>query len=272
MMTIEDMLEKAIKDAEAAIDTFGNAEPETQSVDPPATPGSEAEPLTEILPGFPEKISGEIVFCDADNINTDGIYPGKYTYQDDVTREKMAEVCMENYDPNFGQIAKAGDVLVSGFNFGCGSSREQAATAILAKGIPLVVSGSFGNIFSRNSINNALMGVEVPKLANRLREVFSSQDASSSQQAIKEPSNNRESLDSPPPAAAAQPSQAKQLTRRTGWTLEWDVRRSTVSVQEGPNGAKWNVKVGELPPNVQEIIALGGLENWVKKEIGSPPS
>jgi homoaconitate hydratase len=272
MMTIEDMLEKAIKDAEAAIDTFGNAEPETQSVDPPATPGSEAEPLTEILPGFPEKISGEIVFCDADNINTDGIYPGKYTYQDDVTREKMAEVCMENYDPNFGQIAKAGDVLVSGFNFGCGSSREQAATAILAKGIPLVVSGSFGNIFSRNSINNALMGVEVPRLANRLREVFSSQDASSSQQAIKEPSNNRESLDSPPPAAAAQPSQAKQLTRRTGWTLEWDVRRSTVSVQEGPNGAKWNVKVGELPPNVQEIIALGGLENWVKKEIGSPLS
>jgi homoaconitate hydratase len=42
-----------------------------------------------------------------------------------------------------------------------------------------------------------------------------------------------------------------------------------VSVQEGPEGRKWNVKVGELPPNVQEIIALGGLENWVKKEIGA---
>lgn len=264
MMTIEDMLEKAIKDAEAAIGTFDAPPAETQSVTPP---GSEAETLTEILPGFPEKISGEIVFCDADNINTDGIYPGKYTYQDDVTREKMAEVCMENYDPSFGQTAKAGDILVSGFNFGCGSSREQAATAILAKGIPLVVAGSFGNIFSRNSINNALMGVEVPKLANRLREVFSSTGTSSSQQAIKEPANNRESLDSPPPAAAAQPTQAKQLTRRTGWTLEWDVRRSTVSVQEGPNGPKWNVKVGELPPNVQEIIALGGLENWVRKEI-----
>jgi homoaconitate hydratase len=267
MMTIEDMLEKAIKDAEAAIDTFGNDTQETQAVN---APGSEADTLTEILPGFPEKISGEIVFCDADNINTDGIYPGKYTYQDDVTREKMAEVCMENYDPSFGQIAKAGDILVSGFNFGCGSSREQAATAILAKGIPLVVAGSFGNIFSRNSINNALMGVEVPKLADRLREVFSSKDVPTSQQAIEEPENNSQSLDSPKPAATAQPSQAKQLTRRTGWTLEWDVRRSTVNIQEGPNGAKWNVKVGELPPNVQEIIALGGLENWVKKEIGSP--
>jgi len=180
----------------------------------------------------------------------------------------MAEVCMENYDPSFGQTAKAGDILVTGFNFGCGSSREQAATAILAKGIPLVVAGSFGNIFSRNSINNALMGVEVPKLANRLREVFSGTNVEASQQAVKEPSRNSQSLDSPPPAATAQPVEAKQLTRRTGWTLEWDVRRSSVNVQEGPNGAKWSVKVGELPPNVQEIIALGGLENWVRKEIG----
>jgi homoaconitate hydratase len=269
MMTIEDMLEKAIKDAEAAIVTFDAPDAETQTVEPPTSSESEVETFTDILPGFPERINGEIVFCDADNINTDGIYPGKYTYQDDVTREKMAEVCMENYDPSFGHTAKAGDILVSGFNFGCGSSREQAATAILAKGIPLVVAGSFGNIFSRNSINNALMGVEVPKLANRLREVFSSTNPSASQQAIKEPSLNRESLDSPPPAATVQPVDSKQLTRRTGWTLEWDVRRSMVTVQEGPEGKKWNIKVGELPPNVQEIIALGGLENWVKKEIGA---
>jgi len=267
MMTIEDMLEKAIRQAEEQIETAETAAVETQSINPPGS-ASETESLTEILPGFPEKISGEIVFCDADNINTDGIYPGKYTYQDDVTREKMAEVCMENYDPSFGSLAKAGDILVSGFNFGCGSSREQAATAILAKGIPLVVAGSFGNIFSRNSINNALMGVEVPKLANRLREVFSSAAPAASQQNMKEPSQNRESLDSPPPGATTQPAQSKQLTRRTGWTLEWDVRRSTVSVQEGSSGPKWDVKVGELPPNVQEIIALGGLESWVKKEIG----
>jgi homoaconitate hydratase len=264
MMTIEDMLEKAINQAEEIIDSVETKAVETQSINPLI----ESEGLTEILPGFPEKISGEIVFCDADNINTDGIYPGKYTYQDDVTREKMAEVCMENYDPSFGGIAKAGDILVAGYNFGCGSSREQAATAILAKGIPLVVAGSFGNIFSRNSINNALMGVEVPKLANRLREVFSSAAPTSSQQNMKEPALNRESLDSPPSGAVAQPAQAKQLTQRTGWTLEWDVRRSKVSVQEGPEGPKWDVKVGELPPNVQEIIALGGLESWVRKEIG----
>jgi homoaconitate hydratase len=62
----------------------------------------------------------------------------------------MAEVCMENYDPSFGTVAREGDILVSGYNFGCGSSREQAATAILARKIPLVLAGSFGNIFSRN--------------------------------------------------------------------------------------------------------------------------
>jgi homoaconitate hydratase len=130
--------------------------------------------LTEILPGFPEKIEGEIIFCDADNLNSDAIYPGKYTYQDNISVEKMAEVCMENYDKDFGSVAQEGDILVSGRNFGTGSSREQAVTAILAKRIPLVVAGSFGNIFSRNSINNALMGVEVPRLVQRLRETFSS--------------------------------------------------------------------------------------------------
>ncbi|KAL8728558.1 MAG: hypothetical protein Q9166_005291 [cf. Caloplaca sp. 2 TL-2023] len=225
--------------------------------------------LTEVLPGFPERVEGEIVFCDADNINTDGIYPGKYTYQDDVTTEKMAEVCMSNYDKAFASTAREGDILVAGFNFGCGSSREQAATAILAKKIPLVIAGSFGNIFSRNSINNALMGVEVPRLVQRLRETFSGSQIKGSQQDIKEPSLNSQSLDSPPPAPQAVPHQEKLLTRRTGWKLVWDVRRSRVDVQEGEDGSRWSQKVGELPPNVQEIIARGGLEKWVKKQIES---
>ncbi|KAE9978773.1 mitochondrial Homoaconitase [Venturia inaequalis] len=234
---------------------------------PPAE-ADKAERLTEILPGFPEKVSGEIVLCDADNVNTDAIYPGKYTYQDDVTMEKMSEVCMENYDPAFASIAKKGDILVSGFNFGCGSSREQAATAILAKGIPLVVAGSFGNIFSRNSINNALMGVEVPKLINRLREVFAPSRSNASASEVKEitePEGNEQSLDSPPPAPLQEVE--KVLTRRTGWVFEWDVARSRVTVTEGEGGESWSQGVGELPPNVQEIIAKGGLESWVKSEI-----
>jgi homoaconitate hydratase len=173
---------------------------------------------------------------DVDNLSTDGIYPGKYTYQDDLTEEDMARVCMENYDPDFGKIARPGMILVGGSNLGTGSSREQAATSILAKKIPLVVAASFGNIFSRNSINNALMGLEVPKLVQRLRERFPKKDG-----------------DAP-------------LTRSTGWKLLWDVRRSKVVVTED-NGETWTQPVGELPPNVQEVIAKGGLEKWLVSKV-----
>ncbi|OTA80263.1 hypothetical protein M434DRAFT_401838 [Hypoxylon sp. CO27-5] len=198
---------------------------------------STSESSTEILPGFPEKISGEIIFCDADNINTDGIYPGKLTYQDNVSKEDMARAAMSNYDPDFNVIAKPNDILVAGYNFGCGSSREQAATALLAKQIPLVVAGSFGNIFARNSINNALLSLEVPRLIKRLRDRFSS-DATE-----------------------------RRPTLRTGWTLTWDVKHSVVKVQEGENGETWTEKVGELPATVQAVIAAGGLEAWCKGEI-----
>ncbi|KAL8704136.1 MAG: hypothetical protein Q9201_002686 [Fulgogasparrea decipioides] len=261
MITAEEALDKVIGQLDSMVK---DGEKELHGSESLAT---DDDQLTEVLPGFPERVEGEIVFCDADNINTDGIYPGKYTYQDDVTTEKMAEVCMSNYDSKFATTTREGDILVAGFNFGCGSSREQAATAILAKKIPLVVAGSFGNIFSRNSINNALMGVEVPKLVQRLRETFSGVKPTTSQQNITEPSRNSDSLDSPPPAPQAAPSEEKLLTRRTGWKFVWDVKRSRVNVQEGENGPKWSQRVGELPPNVQEIIARGGLEKWVKNQI-----
>lgn len=235
-------LDNMVEDAEKiygneAISSTSTSQPSQQSKQQ-EEPGTDSSALTELFPGFPECVSGEIIFCDADNINTDGIYPGKYTYQDNISTDQMAQVCMSNYDAAFSQLTRAGDILVTGYNFGCGSSREQAATAILAKRIPLVVAGSFGNIFSRNSINNALMGLEVPRLIQRLRESFSSTGAGK-----------------------------KALTRRTGWTLTWDVRRSRIEVQEGEGGEKWTHKVGELPPNVQEIIARGGLEKWVKNAI-----
>ncbi|KAI9685533.1 MAG: mitochondrial Homoaconitase [Bathelium mastoideum] len=280
MVSVEEALEKIIAQAEAKIgeaENAGVAADKSASTSAAAAEGEE-DTLTDILPGFPERVSGEIVYCSGDNINTDAIYPGKYTYQDDVPSAKMAEVCMENYDPSFRATARAGDILVAGFNFGCGSSREQAATAILAKGIPLVVAGSFGNIFQRNSINNALMGVEVPRLVQRLRETFapdaapageSASGAAAGKEGVTEPEANKQSLDTPPPAPVEKQRQDDGvLTRRTGWTFEWDVRRSLVTVEEGEGGQRWSQKVGELPPNVQEIIARGGLEKWVAAEIG----
>ncbi|KAI1818035.1 hypothetical protein GGS20DRAFT_529526 [Poronia punctata] len=228
--SVADAFDRLIGEMEGMIDAAeGGAET------PAAPAASEEETLTDVLPGFPEKIEGEIVFCDNDNINTDGIYPGKYTYQDGLTADQMAKVCMENYDTEFGKIIKPNDVLVTGFNFGCGSSREQAATSILANNIPLVVAGSFGSIFSRNSINNALLGIELPKLIERLREAYKD-DAE------------------------------KTLTRRTGWKLLWDVRRSKVVITE-KDGKTWEHKVGEMPPSVQEIVAKGGIVKWVQSKM-----
>jgi homoaconitate hydratase len=112
------------------------------------------------------------------------------------------------------------------------------------------------------------MGVEVPRLVQRLREHFSSVDVKEKTD-VKEPAENKDSLDSPPPAQQATPTEEKVLTRRTGWKFVWDVRRSKVIITEGKGGETWSQKVGELPPNVQEIIARGGLEKWVKAEIGN---
>ncbi|CAD6580444.1 MAG: mitochondrial Homoaconitase [Alectoria sarmentosa] len=241
MITAEEALEKIIGQLDNVIE---GAEEEEDIASEAKT-----KKEIEILPGFPSKVSGTILFLDAENVSTDAIYPGKFTYKDDMTTEDMAEVCFQNYDPAFRDIAREGDVLVSGYNFGCGSSREQAATSILAKKIPLVVA--------------------VPKLVQRLRETFSSTETGSQQNSILEPSENRESLDSPPPAPQSSPKKEKKLTRRTDWKLTWDIRRSTVTVKEGENGPTWSQNVAALPPNVQDIIASGGLEKWVKKQIGT---
>ncbi len=128
----------------------------------------------EILSGFPDRLRGRLIFLPADNINTDAIYGKDYTYRDDMTPEMMAEVIMENYDPRLAANSRAGDIFVGGFNFGTGSSREQAVTALKAKGIPLVIAGSFSQTYLRNAFNNGFLCIESPELVKRLRERLSS--------------------------------------------------------------------------------------------------
>src|SRR5947199_9743365 len=89
----------------------------------------------EIIAGFPSSVRGRILFIDKDNLNTDGIYAGKHTYRDDMTHDQITAVIFENYDPNLNAVHQKGDVVVGGLNFGSGSSREQAATALKYKGI-----------------------------------------------------------------------------------------------------------------------------------------
>ena len=129
----------------------------------------------EVLPGFPAGHTGRMLLLPADNLNTDGIYGKDYTYREDMTPPMMAKVVMENYDPQFAGIVQAGDVVVGGFNFGTGSSREQAATALMAAGIKLVIAGSYSQTYLRNAINNGFVCVECPALVKAVREHFAAQ-------------------------------------------------------------------------------------------------
>jgi len=95
-----------------------------------------------------------------DDVNTDVIFPGKYTYQP-MEPAEMAEHAMEDLDPDFAENVQPGDVVVAGKNFGCGSSREQAATCLKAAGVAAVVAESFSRIFFRNAINNGLPVIEL---------------------------------------------------------------------------------------------------------------
>jgi homoaconitate hydratase len=141
------------------------------------SPSAPVAEKVDILHGFPERVKGRLVFMPQDHVNTDAIYGKDYTYRDDMTPEMMAKVVMENYDPGFGARTQAGDVIVSGFNFGTGSSREQAVTCLKAKGIPLVIAASFCQTYLRNAYNNGFLCVELPELVKRLRQQFAKEIA-----------------------------------------------------------------------------------------------
>jgi homoaconitate hydratase len=181
----------------------------------------------KIIEGFPDSLLGNVLFCHQDNLNTDGIYPGKYTYQDNITPQQQAEVVMENYDPEFVKIAKEGDILIGGFNFGTGSSREQAATALKFKGIKLVVAGSFNETYKRNAINNGFLLIECPELVKDCKQLYSSQ----------------------------------KPTIRLNEIININFVDSEIKFKEKSYSFS---SVGEA---AQELIILDGLENWIKKNL-----
>jgi 3-isopropylmalate/(R)-2-methylmalate dehydratase small subunit len=97
-----------------------------------------------------------------DGVNTDVIFPGKYTYSLKEPGE-IAAHALEDLDPKFASDAQPGDVIVAGRNWGNGSSREQAVTALKYKGIAAVVAKSFARIYFRNGINQGLLLITCPE-------------------------------------------------------------------------------------------------------------
>ncbi|MEE9167221.1 MAG: homoaconitase [Candidatus Neomarinimicrobiota bacterium] len=176
-----------------------------------------------LLPGFPKRMEGELVLCHQDNLNTDGIFPGKYTYIDDFTAEQQAQVVMENYDPEFANVISAGDILVGGFNFGTGSSREQAATALKYRGIQSVIAGSYSATYSRNALNNGFLLLVAPGLVRHLKDRFGDE----------------------------------KLTVRTGIRARIDFENSTMTADQK------TYTFAPVGTTAQELVLAGGLEMWV---------
>lgn len=106
------------------------------------------------------------VFKYGDNIDTDVIIPARYLNTTD--HAELASHCMEDIDKEFIKNVEAGDVMVAGRNFGCGSSREHAPIAIKASGISCVIAKSFARIFYRNAINTGLAIIECEEAADKI--------------------------------------------------------------------------------------------------------
>lgn len=185
----------------------------------------------QILPGFPERVQGRLVLLPQNNLNTDAIYGKDYTYRDDMSPEMMARVAMENYDPQFSARARAGDVIVGGFNFGTGSSREQAITCLKAKGIPLIVAASFSQTYLRNAFNHGFVCIEVPALVSKLQKQFAAEIA------------------------------AKQKTIVPGTTIDIDFTSCTLTWR----GDQFAFSpLGSVP---QSLVIAGGVEKLVARKL-----
>lgn len=98
-----------------------------------------------------------------DNVNTDVIFPGRYTYTV-RTPEEIAAHALEDLDPTFAAVVQPDDIIVAGRNWGCGSSREQAVTALKYAGVDVIVAASFARIYFRNCINQGVLPIVCPPL------------------------------------------------------------------------------------------------------------
>jgi homoaconitate hydratase len=203
----------------------------TRRIDIFESASAAASQKVEILSGFPRELRGRLVFLPQDNLNTDAIYGREYTYKDDVPREQMARVVMQNYDPEFAGRTRATDIVVSGFNFGTGSSREQAATALNAKGIALVIAGSFSQIYLRNAFNSGYPSLECPELVVKLKEQF------------------------------AQPAAGGEKTIISGEEIAIDFASGMIHWR----GEKF--QFAALGSVAQSLIAAGGVENLVRRRL-----
>ncbi|UCE59700.1 MAG: homoaconitase [Phycisphaerales bacterium] len=182
----------------------------------------------KLVGGFPATIEGELLFVPKDNMNTDGIYGKEFTYQDGLAPQEMGSKAMLNYDPQFQRLARDGDILAGGYNFGSGSSREQAATALKFRGLQMVIAGSYSQTYKRNAFNNGYVVIECPELIEDLKAAHTGADA---------------------------------LSIRTGTRVIVDFTHARITA----NGKDYAfAPLGEV---AQELITKGGFEALIREQI-----
>ncbi|MBN2562915.1 MAG: homoaconitase [Phycisphaerae bacterium] len=189
---------------------------------------TEQVPEVRLVEGFPARIEGELLFVPKDNMNTDGIYGKEYTYQEDLTPDEMGTKAMLNYDPEFQKLARNGDILVGGYNFGSGSSREQAATALKFRGLQMVIAGSYSQTYRRNAFNNGYIVIECPELVEDLKAAHTGEQA---------------------------------LTIRTGMSVVVDFVRARIDSK----GKSY--RFGPLGTVAQELVTGGGMEALIRMKV-----
>jgi len=161
----------------------------------------------------------------------DRIYPGKYTYREDLTPVHMAAVAMENYDIKFKEFLSGGDILVAGYNFGTGSSREQAVTCLKHGGINAIVVGSVNSTYLRNALNNGVILIECPDFIEFLR------------------------------------SSEKQSNPTYKLLHSCQINFSNSTLEYGER----NFSFSSLGHAAQDLISAGGLENQIRSSIPNAP-
>jgi homoaconitate hydratase len=184
-----------------------------------------------ISEGFPETLEGRALLLPVDSLNTDGIYGKDVTYRDDLTPEQMATYAMANYDPAFQEIAADGDIIVAGRNFGSGSSREQAATALKYRGIQMVIAASFSQTYLRNAFNNAFICIESPALSEAIRS-----------------------------AHGAEAGQGSKTIPAGDLKIDFPNAKATWNGETYP--------LSPIGPAAQELVLAGGLEALTRKRLG----
>jgi homoaconitate hydratase len=217
---------------------FSDARPRTNIQRPVASSSHTTSDIphpTSVIEGFPPVVRGRLLWLNKDNLNTDGIYAGKHTYNDALTPDQMKDLIFENYDPTLRAMARKDDVIVSGLNFGTGSSREQAATALKFFGIPCVIAASFSETYKRNAFNNGFVCFECPALVEYLRSGK---------------------------VAKWHSGKAGDKTIVAG-ELEVDYRASVVRF----DGRAFSFSA--LSPVAQELVVAGGAEEVVRRRLAS---